>query len=112
MAAHEEQDERVVLLRIGELVRRLDLRRLHHDGGLAPAPRDFGPEMVRHAAGGDVNQPAARVIRNAFPRPLQGRRDECFLNRVFGRREVPESSHHGPEHLRRQLAQQVLGEVV
>ena len=35
-------------------------------------------------------------------------RDERFLNRVFSRREVPESSHHGPEHLRRQLPQQVL----
>src|SRR6185436_2682706 len=41
-------------------------------------------------------------------RPLHRCGQRCFLNRILRRRKVAESAHHSPEHLRRQLAQQVL----
>ena len=83
-------------------------RVLHHDDGLAPPPRQLGAELVGHAPGGDLDQPAARVVRHALGRPLHRRRDQRLLHGVFGGREVAEAPDDGAEHLRRQLAQQVL----
>src|SRR5579859_7618786 len=39
--------------------------------------------MICHPPGGDLNQPAARVIGHALLRPLRGRREERLLHRVF-----------------------------
>ena len=64
--------------------------------------------MVRHATRGNLNQPAARIVRNSFPRPLGERRDHRLLHRIFGCGEVMKTANHRAEHLRRQLAQQML----
>ena len=58
---------------------------------------------------GDLDQPAARVVGHALARPLHGRRDQRFLNRVLRGGEIAEAPDHGAEHLRREVAQQVLG---
>ena len=107
MAAHEEQHERVVLLRI------------HPDsGGRARAPAaavsrcrrdDFAAQVVGHAPRGDLDQPPARIFGNAFARPLQRRRQQRLLHRVLRGAEIAEAADHRAEHLRREFAQQVLG---
>ena len=51
----------------------------------------------------------ARVVGHALARPLRGRRDQRFLHRVLRGGEVAEAADDGAEHLRRELAQQVLG---
>src|SRR5689334_2745031 len=56
-----------------------------------------------------MNQPAARVVRHAFLRPLHAGGDERFLHRVFGGGEVLEAADRRAENLRRELAQQILG---
>ena len=65
--------------------------------------------MIGHAPRGDLDQPAARIVGHAFSRPLHGRREQRLLHRVFGGGEVAEAPDHRAEHLRRELAQQVLG---
>ena len=59
-----------------------------------------------------MNQPAARIVGQAFGRPLQAGRDERVLDGIFGRGEVAITPNDGAEHLRRELAQQVLGPAV
>ena len=126
MTAHEEQDQRVVLIHligprrrrslseIGErrCVRRWrDLqigRRLRDDQRLATAAREIGADVVGHAPRGDVNQPAARVVGHAFVRPLERGGEQRLLHRVLGGGEVAEAADHRAENLRRQFAQQVL----
>jgi len=65
--------------------------------------------MIRHAADGDLNEPSARIFGNAFARPLERGGEQRLLNSVFGRGEVMEAPHDRAEHLRRKVAQQVLG---
>ena len=115
MAAHEQQDQGVVLLgsASGPLpergLDRGDRRRiLQHDHRLATPPRQLRAELVGHAPGRHLDQPAARVVRHALGRPLHRRRDQRLLHRVFSRREIAEAPDDGAEHLRRQVAQQVL----
>src|SRR5579859_2969569 len=57
----------------------------------------------------NLNQPAARIFGNAFPRPLKSCREQGFLNGVLGGGEVAEAADDCAEHLRRKLAQQMLG---
>ena len=83
-------------------------RRLHDDVGFAPAPGQIGAQLIGHAPGGDLDQPAARVVGHALLWPLHGRREQRLLNRVLGGGEVPEAPDHRAEDLRRKLAQQVL----
>ena len=115
MAAHEEQDRacRPSLAPSSRRVRRrreVGVRRLLavRDSALAPAPRDLAAQLIGHAPRGDVDQPAARIVGHAFARPLHRRRDQRLLHRVLGRGEVAEAPDDGAEHLRRELAQQVL----
>ena len=61
------------------------------------------------SSSGHVNQPAARIVRHAFLRPLRAGGDERLLHRVFGGGEVLEAADRRAENLRRELAQQVLG---
>jgi len=51
----------------------------------------------------------ARIVGHALMRPLERRRDERFLHRIFGFRKITEATDHRAEHLRRQIAQQALG---
>ncbi len=81
---------------------------LPHDECLALAPRDVAAQLIGHAPRGDVDQPRARILGNALGWPLRRRGDQRFLHRVFGRREIAEAAHDRAEHLRRELAQQVL----
>ena len=118
MTAHEEQDERVVLVHPAldascaearsEVVKRRLGRDLQDDRRLAAAPGQLGAQVIRHASRGDLDQPAARVVGNALLRPLHGRREECLLHGVFGGGKVAESPDDRAENLRRELAQQVL----
>jgi len=110
MTAHEEQDERVVL--IGFVLNdghRRGGARLHCGCGFPAASGQIGAQVVGHTAGGDVNQPGARIVGNTFAGPLQGGGEQCFLNGVLGSCEVAKTADDCAEHLRRQVAQQMLG---
>ena len=107
MTAHEQQDQGVVL--VGPVLDGRDqcidlLRRF----GLASAPRRLAPDVIGHAPRGDLNQPAARILRRAVARPLRRSRDECLLHRVLGGGEIAVATDGGAKHLRRELAQQLL----
>ena len=75
----------------------------------AAPPGGLAAHVVGHAPRRDLDQPAARVVGHAVARPLHGGRDQRFLHRVLGGGEVAVAPHDGAEHLRRQLAQQLLG---
>src|SRR4051812_31288613 len=68
--------------------------------------------MVRHSAQSDVIQPPARVYRYAFARPLVRRGDQRFLDRVLGDRKLFVTTRDNGEHLRREIAKQMLDVVV
>ena len=101
MAAHEQEDERVVRIGggIGE-------GRTSGDAGLqgglgfAAAAGDFAPDGIGHAAAGDLNQPGARVIGHSFTGPLGSSGEERFLDSVLGGGEIAEAAEDGSEHLR------------
>ena len=114
MAAHEQQHERVVGIDpgLGKNRRRNDERQILGCRGLAIATRDLAADVIGHASERHVNQPAARIVRNTVARPLRGRCDQRFLHGVLAGSEIAEPSHRRAEHLRRQLAQQVLGPTV
>ena len=111
MTTHEQQNQRVVLIRAVEAVSGwnhllLD-RRLHHHHRLALSSGDVGAEVVGHAPRGDVDQPAARIVGDTLIGPLHRRREQRFLHGVFGGSEITKPADHRAEHLRCQLAQQV-----
>jgi len=112
MAAHEEEDQGVVPFHSVDVVGRqndLLVDRCRDDGCRFPSsPRGLAAHEIRHAPGGNLDQPAARVVGHAFARPLHTCGEEGFLDRVFRGREVLETAYDRAEHLRRQLAEQVL----
>jgi len=76
MTAHEEQDERVVLLRpTFDIYRRGELARLQGCGGFPAPAGNVAARVIRHAPRGHLNQPAARIVGNSFLRPLNSRRE-------------------------------------
>lgn len=83
-------------------------RRLHDDEGLAPSPRELCAQVIGHFARCHVDEPRARIVGDALGRPLHRRSDEGFLDGVLGGAEIAVASNDHPEHLRRQVAQQVL----
>src|SRR6266545_7369276 len=103
MAAHEQHDQRVVLG--GDRWRRWLLQRRK---ALPVFPGPFTSPLVDHPPLGGLNQPAARLLRNAVSRPTQGGREKRLLDRVLGSVEVARPANEGAKDLRRQLAQQVL----
>src|SRR4249919_227319 len=103
MAAHEEQDQGVVL--IGDLQRRRLLRRSQ---ALALPPGLLASPLVDHPPRGGLDEPAARLRRNTVLRPVQSSCHERFLDSVLGSLEVAVPANERAEDLRRQLAQQVL----
>ncbi len=112
MTAHEEDDERVVLLhpqlRVTRRHERLVDRPFTGHDVLAPAPRELAAQVVVQTSDGYLIQPAARVVGEARYGPLRRGRDQRLLDGVLGGGEVPMTTRHGAEDLRRQLAQQVL----
>ncbi len=111
MTAHHQQVQRVVLVRGSDGVRRRRRlgRHLEHHDCFAAAAGDLGADLVGQASGGDVDQPPARIGRQAVARPLPRRRQQRLLHRVLGGREIAEAADDRAEHLRRQLAQQAVG---
>jgi len=65
--------------------------------------------MIGDAPRRDLDQPGARVFGQAVARPLRRGRDQGFLNRILRSGEVAEPPDDGAQHLRREVAQQVLG---
>ena len=110
MAAHKEEDERIILIRLILKVGRGHLVIELHGRGSFPAPASqFTALVIGHAPGSDVNQPGARILGQAFPRPLNSRRYQCLLNGILGGGKVAETADDRAEHLRREFAQQMLG---
>src|SRR5262249_9586791 len=104
--------ERVVFVRRAALAgRRCELlvaRRLRYHDGFAAPPGELGAQVIGHAPGGDLDQPAARVLWHPFPRPLHRGGEERFLHGVLLGGEVAEAPPDRAENLRREIAQQVL----
>ena len=113
MAAHEQEVEGVVPLGRVFIVRgEGDLLLRGHQADhyrLPVAARGLGADMIGDASRRDLDQPAAWVIRQTIARPLRRRRDQGFLNLVLRGGEVVEPPDHGAQHLRREVAQEVLG---
>src|SRR4029450_8954365 len=74
----------------------------------AAATGAFAAEMIGKAASRDLNQPAARIVREAFLRPLQRGREQRLLYRILCGAEIAEATDHRAENLRCQITQQVL----
>ena len=113
MTAHEEQNQRVVLLSIafhfghgGQIIK------FGRHGSFPAAAGQFASNVIGHAPACHLAKPAARIVRNAFFGPLHGCCDQRFLHSIFSVGEVMEAADDDPEHLRREFAQQVLGTVV
>ena len=114
MAAHEQQHERVVGidLRLAVERRRDDDRRVVGDHCLAVAARDLAADVIGHAPQRDVEQPAARIVGHAVARPLLAAAISASCTASSRRREVAKAPDHRAEHLRREVAQQVLDAAV
>ena len=112
MAAQKQQRERVVRLRLVGLGRRRDDERLGRQersgAGFASVPCDVTAQLVGQAARGHRQQPAARVVGNAVPGPLDRGGQERLLDRVLGGVERAVAPDQRTEDLRRELAQQAL----
>ena len=110
MTAHEEQDESVILCVAVEIERWNDEERsLRGGGGFAIETGALATHTIGHAAGGNVDEPGARIVRRAFVRPLIRGCDQRVLHRVFRGGEVAEAMKQDAEHLRREVAQEMLG---
>ena len=107
MAAQKQQDERVVRLCCRLVRGGCQLLIGQHPPGddvLPPLAGLLAAQQVGQPAGGDGDQPAQRLVRDAILGPLQRGRQKCFLRCVLGGVEVPVASNHGAEDLRRQPA--------
>jgi hypothetical protein len=105
MAAQEQQHERVVAL--GN--RRRPVGRLvHRRENLAASASVLVPQPIGHPPCRDGDQPAAWALGQAVGRPLRRGREQSLLHGILRVVEVAVPSRDGTEHLRRQLAQQVL----
>ena len=113
MTAHEQQDQRVVLIRLIQTTHRRRLLlvgpHLRSEGCFTLSQRQLAAHVIGHAAGGDLDQPSARVIWQAVLGPLHGGCEQRLLNRILGGCEVPEAPHDRAEHARTELPQQFLG---
>jgi hypothetical protein len=81
MAAHEEDEQRVVAVRdLWGLLQRRE--------ALARATRLFAPPLVEQPPRGRLDQPPARLLRHALARPVQRGGEQRLLDGVLGRGEV------------------------
>jgi hypothetical protein len=67
--------------------------------------------VIDEAPARGSNEPAAWIRRQSFALPMVGSRDERLLDRVLGGIEVARPTGQDGEDLRREVAQQVLGNV-
>ena len=111
MAAHKEQDESIVLIRLNPKGFRLYcLILMDGHSALPPATCDLAPDVIGQPARGYLNEPGAGIVGEAFVGPVKGRRDERLLDSVLGGGEIAETPDDRAEHLRREIAQQMLGD--
>ena len=99
MAAGEDQPQHVVLQ---DAVFRLVLRKPFADAVigqelgldlLALGEKAHVPaQAVDRLVAADIDQPGARICRDAFARPLRKRRREGILHGVFGELEIAEQA--------------------
>jgi hypothetical protein len=102
VAAHEEQDERVVLLHHSLAVQcghdPLVGWLLHDRDGFATPPGQLASQVIGHSPGGNLNQPATRIFRHALVGPLDGCRKQRLLDGIFrGVFELPVEALHEPD---------------
>ena len=103
MAAHEQHDQRVVL--VGDLGR---YRLLQRSQGLPLPPRLLASQLIEQPALAGLDELAARLCGNTFARPMVGGGQQRLLDGVLGSIEIAESPCEHADDLRRQFAQQVL----
>src|SRR5438477_6993430 len=101
VAAHKQQDERVIWIYI-----RLDFDDGCHalyilrDRGFSLTTSNFAPHLVGHAAECDLDQPAAWILGDTLLRPLRKGRYRGLLHGVLGGGEVAKTASDYAEHLR------------
>ncbi len=104
MAAHEQQDERVVLVRVvlngGD-----SLVTLPRDIALAPSAGAFTANVIGHPPRGHLDQPATRIVGYALTWPLRRGGDECFLHGILSRCEIAVLAHRRAQYLRREVTE-------
>ena len=88
--------------------RRHALRRIRRRDRFATTTSAFAAEMIGDSPRSDLNQPAARIVRETLLRPLQRGGKQRLLHGVLSSAEVAEATDHRAENLRCQFAQQVL----
>src|SRR5512133_2052502 len=103
MAAHEQHEQRVVL--VGDCSRR-DL--LQRGKALSVRACAFTAPLVDHPPLGGLKQPGPRLRGNTVLRPVQRGREQRLLDCVLCSIEVTVAANERAKDLRRQLAQQVL----
>lgn len=105
MAAHEEKNERVVLLRLDDWSHHLGIEgRL----GFSMLSRKVAPQLIGEPVRSNPNKPAEGVVGNPLRRPLHGRRQESFLNGILRRSEIAKAAHDRRENLGCKFSQQPL----
>ena len=111
MATHEKQDKCVVVRVAGiDVEIRDDEQGLFgRSGGFAVETGIFAACVVDHSACGDADKPGARVVRSPLCGPLTGGCDQRFLHSVLGSGEIAKAMEQDAEHLRREVAEKMLG---
>ena len=110
MAAHEEQNQRVICVHITlNIVDGRDGLRIPRDRGFPLTAGNFVAYLIDHPAGCHPNQPAAWILGNTLARPLRECCQHGLLNGILGRGEIAKSPHDSSKHLRSEFAQKVLG---
>ena len=66
------------------------------------------PQPVDRLVAADIDQPGARICRDAFARPLNERRGESILHSVFGEFEIAEQADQRGQHAATLVAEQQL----
>jgi hypothetical protein len=113
---HQHHAELVVAQFVSEA--RVFLRRTlaerSHELRLFVAQRGLATELVECAIAGHLEQPGARILRDAAQRPLLHRRHERLLHDLFGQRQMrrAEDPREGGDHLSRAVAEQMIDQRV
>src|SRR5205085_4267473 len=105
VAAHEDEDERVVAPRDGLLAGKRP-----RGGYVLPAAAGVvAAVLLGHTTGGHTDEPGQGVVGFSVGGPGGGGGEERLLHRVLGVGEVAVAAYHGTEDPRRQLTQEALG---
>ena len=84
MTTHEQQEQRVIGVRVDVRVDRQDERLLlGREHFFAAASRLLAACLIGEPAKADLNQPGARIVGQTFARPSERGRDERLLHRVL-----------------------------